>query len=58
LAFNPRFSVIVGMDDRPLMGMRSNLAKAVQIIGDAEMARPGQPITIEAGPWRGEYTSE
>jgi hypothetical protein len=58
LALNPRCSVIVDMDDRPLMGMRSNLAKAVQIIGDAEMAQPGQSITIEAGPWRGEYVSE
>ena len=58
LALNSRCSVIVDMDDRPLMGMRSNLAKAVQIIGDAEMAQPGQTITIEAGPWRGEYASE
>jgi hypothetical protein len=58
LALNPRCSVIVDMDDRPLMGMRSNLAKAVQIIGDAEMAQPGQSIMIESGPWRGEYASE
>jgi hypothetical protein len=58
LALDPRCSVIVDMDDRPLMGMRSNLAKAVQIIGDAEIAHLGQSITIEAGPWRGEYAAE
>jgi hypothetical protein len=58
LETNPRCSVIVDMDDRPLMGMRSNLAKAVQIIGDAEMAKPGKRITIDAGPWRGEYAAE
>jgi len=48
------------MDDRPLMGMRSNMAKAVMIIGDAEMAAvgSGQKIMVEAGPWRGEYLPE
>jgi nitroimidazol reductase NimA-like FMN-containing flavoprotein (pyridoxamine 5'-phosphate oxidase superfamily) len=34
---DPRCSIVIDMDDRPLMGMRSNMAKAVLIIGDAEM---------------------
>ncbi|MBV8054721.1 MAG: pyridoxamine 5'-phosphate oxidase family protein, partial [Deltaproteobacteria bacterium] len=60
LQANPRCSAVVDMDDRPLMGMRSNMAKAVMIIGDAEMAAvgSGQKITVEAGPWRGEYLPE
>ncbi len=58
LESNPRCSVIVDMDDRPLMGMRSNLARAVQITGDAEIAGPGERTTIDAGPWRGEYSSD
>jgi hypothetical protein len=55
---NPRCSVLIDMDDRPLMGMRSNMAKAVHITGDAEMAHSGKRITIGAGPWRGEHSSE
>jgi hypothetical protein len=57
---NPRCSVVIDMDDRPLMGMRSNMARAVTITGDAEMAEVGSGvrITIEAGPWRGEYLPE
>lgn len=60
LESNPRCSVIVDMDDRPLMGMRSNMAKAVLITGDAELASSGsgRKITIDAGPWRGEYLPE
>jgi Pyridoxamine 5'-phosphate oxidase len=58
LQTNPRCSVLIDMDDRPLMGMRSNMAKAVHITGDAEMAHSGKRITIGAGPWRGEYSSE
>jgi pyridoxamine 5'-phosphate oxidase-like protein len=60
LQSNPRCSVVVDMDDRPLMGMRSNMAKAVMITGDAEMAPvgSGRKITVEAGPWRGEYLPE
>jgi uncharacterized pyridoxamine 5'-phosphate oxidase family protein len=60
LEANSRCSVIVDMDDRPLMGMRSNMAKAVLITGDAEMAPTGsgKKITIGAGPWRGEYPPE
>ena len=34
---DPRCSAVIDMDNRPLMGMRSNLAKAVVIKGDAEM---------------------
>jgi len=57
---DPRCSVVIDMDDRPLMGMRSNLAKAVLIIGDAQMAEvgSGRKVTINAGPWKGEYTPE
>jgi hypothetical protein len=52
--------VVIDMDDRPLMGMRSNLAKAVLIIGDAEMVAvgSGKKVLIGAGPWKGEYTPE
>jgi hypothetical protein len=55
-----RCSVVIDMDDRPLMGIRSNLAKAVVIIGDAEMTEvgSGKKVRIGAGPWRGEYTPE
>jgi hypothetical protein len=60
LQLNPRASVAVDMDDRPLLGMRLNLAKAVVIIGDVQMTAvgSGEKVTIEAGPWRGEYTPE
>lgn len=57
---NPRCSVAIDMDERPLMGMRSNLAKAVIITGDAELAEvgSGKMVRIEAGPWQGEYIPE
>ena len=57
---DPRCSVAIDMDERPLMGMRSNLAKAVIITGDAELAEvgSGKTVRIEAGPWQGEYTPE
>lgn len=57
---NPRCSVAIDMDERPLMGMRSNLAKAVIITGDAELTEvgSGKMVRIEAGPWQGEYTPE
>ena len=57
---NPRCSAIIDMDDRPLMGMRGNLAKAVLIMGDAEMAEvgSGNKVIIGAGPWKGEYSPE
>lgn len=60
LAGNPRCSIVIDMDDRPLLGMRSNMARAVQITGEAEMAEvgTGQKVTIDTGPWRGEYTAE
>ena len=55
-----RCSVVIDMDDRPLMGLRSNLAKAVLIIGDAETTEvgSGDHVLIEAGPWKGEHTPE
>jgi hypothetical protein len=57
---NSRCSVVIDMDDRPLMGMRCNLAKAVLIIGDATMTEvgSGKKVRIHAGPWKGEYTPE
>jgi pyridoxamine 5'-phosphate oxidase-like protein len=60
LARNPRCSVVIDMDERPLMGMRTNLAKAVLIVGDAELseAGSGQKVRIEAGPYAGEYLPE
>lgn len=60
LTRNPRCSVAIDMDERPLMGMRSNLAKAVIIAGDVELAEvgSGKTVRIEAGPWQGEYTPE
>jgi hypothetical protein len=55
-----RCSVVIDMDDRPLIGMRSNLAKAVLIIGDAELTEvgSGKHVHMGAGPWKGEYTPE
>jgi nitroimidazol reductase NimA-like FMN-containing flavoprotein (pyridoxamine 5'-phosphate oxidase superfamily) len=38
---NSRCSVVIDMDDRPLMGIRTNLAKAALIVGDAEMTEVG-----------------
>jgi hypothetical protein len=60
LAANPRCSVLIDMDDRPLMGIRSNMAKAVLITGDAQMEHvgSGRKVSIGAGPWRGEYPPE
>jgi hypothetical protein len=60
LRHDPRCSVVIDMDDRPLMGMRSNLAKAVMIIGDAELTEvgSGKRVTINAGPWKGEHSPE
>ena len=60
LSRNPRCSVAIDMDDRPLMGMRSNMAKAVIITGDAHITEVGseKTVQIEAGPWQGEYTPE
>ena len=42
------------------MGMRSNLAKAVVIFGNAQLTEvgSGQKVTINAGPWKGEHTPE
>jgi uncharacterized pyridoxamine 5'-phosphate oxidase family protein len=60
LARNPRCSAVIDMDDRPLMGMRTNMAKAVLIVGDAQLAEAGsgQKVRIEAGPYAGEYLPE
>jgi hypothetical protein len=57
---DPRCAVVIDMDDRPLMGMRSNLAKAVLIIGEAHMtmADANHTVVIGAGPWQGEYTAQ
>jgi hypothetical protein len=60
LARNSRCSVVIDMDERPLMGMRTNFAKAVLIVGDAQLveAGSGQTVRIEAGPYAGEYLPE
>jgi uncharacterized pyridoxamine 5'-phosphate oxidase family protein len=57
---NPRCSVVIDMDDRPLMGIHRNMAKAALIIGDAELTEvgSGKKVVIEAGPWKGEYLPE
>ena len=45
---------------RPCKHLRSNLAKAVIITGEAELTAVGSEhtVTIEAGPWQGEYRPE
>ena len=55
-----RCSIVIDMDDRPVMGMRANMAKAVIITGDAELyaAGSGQRVRIEAGPFAGEHLPE
>jgi Pyridoxamine 5'-phosphate oxidase len=57
---DPRCSVVIDMDERPLMGMRGNFAKAVVIIGDAELTEvgSGKKVMIEDGPWKGEHAPE
>lgn len=57
LACDPRCSVVIDMDDRPLMGMRTNHAKAVLIVGDAQLTEEasGATIRIEADPFAGEH---
>jgi len=42
-ARNPKVSVVIDMDERPLMGMRANFAKAVLVVGD----RSATALTIE-----------
>jgi hypothetical protein len=60
LQHSPRCSLVIDMDDRPLMGIRRNLATAVLIIGDVELTEvgSGKAVLIGAGPWRGEYPPE
>jgi hypothetical protein len=60
LKHNPRCSVVIDMDDRPLMGIHRNLAKAVVVVGDAQLTEvgSGQKVRIDAGPWKGEYPPE
>ena len=60
LARDSRCSVVIDMDDRPLMGMRTNMAKAVLIVGDAQLteAGSGRKMRIDAGPYAGEYLAE
>ena len=55
-----RCSAAIDMDDRPLMGFRHNLAKAVIVVGDARLTRAGsgERVTIEAGPFAGRYLAE
>jgi hypothetical protein len=55
-----RCSAVIDMDDRPLAGFRHNLARAVIIVGDVEMslAGSGQKVSIEAGPFAGDYLPE
>ncbi len=60
LARDPRCSTVIDMDDRPLMGMRTNLAKAVLIVGDAQLTpvAPGETVIIEGGPYAGERPAD
>ena len=60
LTRDPRCSAVIDMDDRPLMGLRTNMAKAVLIVGDAELTAEGsaRKARIEAGPYAGEYPAE
>ncbi len=60
LTRDPRCSVVIDMDDRPLMGMRANMAKAVMVVGDAELfpVGSGRKVRIEAGPFAGEQQPE
>ena len=47
---DPRCSVVIDMDDRPLIGMRGNLAKAVLLIGDAtQMVEVGSGKRVVIG---------
>jgi hypothetical protein len=57
---DPRCSVVIDMDERPLMGMRTNFAKAVLIVGDAQLtwAGSGETARIDAGPYAGDYLAE
>jgi hypothetical protein len=60
---DPRCSAVIDMDDRPLMGMRTNLAKAVAIKGEAvlmaEMDVIGpdhQAVWFASGPFATEMS--
>jgi hypothetical protein len=52
-----RCAVVIDMDQRPLMGMGRNHARAVTIVGDAEVvyADDGATMRIDAGPLQGEH---
>ena len=63
LVRDKRCSVVIDMDERPLMGMRTNLAKAVFIEGDAvliadqeEVGRDVLDVWYGAGPFKREMT--
>lgn len=57
LSRDARCSVVIDMDERPLMGMRANMAKAVLVIGDADLRPAGssQKVRFESGPYAGEH---
>ncbi len=57
---DPRCAVVIDFDQRPLMGMATNSALAVSIVGDVEIVdvAPGETVSVEGGPWKGEQPAQ
>ncbi len=55
-----RCAILIDMDERPTLGMGSNMAKAVHILGDAEIIRaePGNTVLLEGGRYAGEQDAQ
>jgi hypothetical protein len=57
---DPRCAVLIDIDERPVLGMGTNFAKAVHIVGEAEIvhAEPGNTVLVEAGLYKGEQDAQ
>lgn len=57
LVRDPRCAILIDWDERGIFGMGTNMAKAVHILGEAELtpAEPGRTVLLEGGPLAGEH---
>ena len=57
---DPRCAVLIDWDDRGVFGMGTNQAKAVHILGEAELIpnEPGNKVRIEGGPAAGLHEAQ
>lgn len=52
---DPRCAVLIDIDERATLGMGTNMAKAVHLLGEAELTpvEAGSTVRVEAGPYAG-----